>query len=196
MLRCLSNMVTRRSFLGGVVAAAASGALFSRSAEATVMRSASLGDLLGVSAHVVLGSSVDSFAQWEPVGQRQCIVTYSAFRIEELLHGSTPSSSEVTIRTLGGQTGGLGQIFYGEAVVALQERAAVFLYAHGPGLFSVTEMTQGYYPVKPDEKGVARLRASLFDGVIDKPDSAMHRLHGRTLPEARDLFVKERVLAR
>jgi hypothetical protein len=183
-------MFTRRRFLGGLAAASA---LWSLPARASIARAASLAALVQASRHVVYGASVDAFAQWEQVGPRKCIVTYSVFRVDHPLDGRAPRGSEVTIRTLGGTVGDLGQVFSGEAVVALHERAAVFLRDAGsPDVFSVTAMAQGYYPVAEDAKGVARLRAA-FEAVmlVGETDAAMHRLHGCSLAEAETMIARE-----
>jgi hypothetical protein len=197
MLRCFPDMVTRRSFLGGALAALASTPLVPRSAEATIVRALTVSDMLKRTEHVVVGTSVGAFAQWETIGQRRCIVTYSTFRVEAPLAGSAPSSTEIAVRTLGGTVGNLGQVFHGEAVVALDERATVFLRRSAPDAFSVVAMAQGYYPVKPDAKGIHRLSASFSaTEVIPTPNAAMQRLHGLTLPDAEALLAKELELAR
>ncbi len=159
---------------------------------ASVARAVSLGELLYDSRCVLLGTAVDSFAAWETIGKRRCIVTYSVFQIEQPLDGRAPATSEVMIRTLGGSVGDIGQIFHGEAVVALRERATVFLRDAGPDLYVVTAMAQGHYPVRKDAKGVHRLRAAFGSVVLtDVPEAAMRRLDGRTPVEATDLIAQE-----
>ena len=180
--------ITRRGFVAG----ASTLMLFSRPSVASVARALSLGELLFESRHVVIGTAVDSFSGWENVGKRRCIVTYSLFRVEEPIHGRSSPPSEVTIRTLGGTAGNLGQTFHGEAVVALRERATVFLRDITPDLYVVTAMAQGHYPMLADARGVQRLRAAFSSVVIsDMPDAAMRRLDGRTAPEATDLIARE-----
>ncbi|HEX3596523.1 MAG TPA: hypothetical protein VHU80_15540 [Polyangiaceae bacterium] len=181
--------VTRRRFM---LASAAYAMLLSRGAEASVARALSLGELLYDSRHVLIGTPIDSYANWEQIGKRRCIVTYSLFRIEEPMDGRAPPEPEITIRTLGGSVGELGQKFFGEAEVALNQRAAVFVHDTAPNLYVVTAMAQGYYPLRPDERGVHRLQAA-FSAVTlsDLPDAAMRRLHGRTTPEAADLIARE-----
>jgi len=182
--------VTRREFVLGAL----SSALFisSRRAEASVARALSLGELLYRSSNVLVGTAVDAYAAWEVVGKRRCIVTYSLFRVEEPLDGREPPAPEVTIRTLGGTVGELGQKFFGEADVALRQRATVFVHDTAPSLYVVTAMAQGHYPLLPDDRGVHRLRAS-FDAVSisDSSDAAMRRLDGRTTAEAAELLARE-----
>jgi hypothetical protein len=179
-----------------VLAGGALASLGEGSAEASVARALSLAELVYESQHVVLGTAVDSFAQWERIGKRKCIVTYSVFRVEQPLDGRTPDTSELMVRTLGGTVGDIGQTFHGEAVVALNERSALFLHDAGPSLYSVTAMSQGHYPVRPDTKGVHRLRAAFGSVELVGTDAAMQRLHERTVPEAESLIAKELVLGR
>src|SRR6476620_11414394 len=177
-------MVTRRRFLGGVLCALASGTvLVPGRSSAAVARALTLGRILYDSQHVVLGTAVDSFARWERIGKRSCIVTYSTFHVEQPLDGRAPEAPELMIRTLGGTVGDLGQTFYGEAVVALRQRAAVFLRAKAPDFYVVTGMAQGHYPVVADAKGVVRLRAA-FDQVeiAGDTDGVMVALDGQAVP--------------
>jgi hypothetical protein len=180
--------ISRRALL----LAAPSLALLPRPARASVARGLTLGELVYQSQHVLLGTATESFAAWEQIGKRRAIVTYSLFHIEEPLDGRNPPGAEVTIRTLGGTVGNLGQTFHGEAVVALHERATVFVHDVAPDLYVVTAMAQGHYPVRPDTRGTHRLHAA-FDAVAITQDSAaaMLSLDGRTAPEATDLVARE-----
>ncbi len=181
--------MTRRGFLA---ASAGSALLLARRAEASVARALSLGELLYESRHVLVGTAVDSYANWEEIGKRRCIVTYFLFHVEEPLDGRSPPSPEVTIRTLGGTVGDLGQTFFGEAAVAIRERATVFLRELAPNLYSVAAMAQGHYPLRPDTRGVHRLHAGFSSvSISDLPDAAMRRLDGRTTPEAAELIARE-----
>ena len=57
---------------------------------------------------------------------------------------------------------------------------------------SVTGMSQGYYPVEPDAKGIRRLRASFTaEAVADGADAAIHRLHGRALEDVEGMIASE-----
>jgi hypothetical protein len=179
---------SRRSLLLG----ASSVALFPRSAGASVARGLGLGELVYQSSHVLLGTATDSFSNWEQIGKRRAIVTYSLFHIEEPLDGRNPPGAEITIRTLGGTVGNLGQRFYGEAVLALDERATVFVHDLAADLYVVTAMAQGHYPVRPDARGTHRLHAEFSAVVITgESEAAMRRLDGRTTPEATDLIARE-----
>ena len=168
---------------------AAAAAAAPLSVRASVARAVTVPELVAESRHVVLGAAVDSFAKKERIGRRECIVTYSLFQVEEPLAGSEPSTAELMVRTLGGTLGTVGQLFHGEAVVALHRRATLFLREAGTELFAVTAMAQGHYPVEADQAGVHRLHAA-FDAVhlVGDAESAMRRLHGLRVGEARELL--------
>jgi len=181
--------VTRREFVLGTLSTAM---LLSRGAQGSIARALPLGELLYKSSHVLIGTAVDAYGAWERIGRRRCIVTYSLFQVEEPIDGREPPAAEITIRTLGGVVGDLGQRFFGEAMVAFGQRAVVFVHDSAPNLYVVTAMAQGHYPLVADARGAYRLRAN-FDAVAisNSPDAAMRRLDGRTTPEAADLIARE-----
>jgi hypothetical protein len=152
----------------------------------------SLGELLSLSEHTAVGTSVDAFSQWEMVAKRRRIVTYSVVDIERPLDGKAVGKGPLMVRTLGGLVGDLGQIVHGEAVLALGERTALFLHHAAPDFFSVVAMAQGAYPVKPDEKGVHRLRAAAQSLELSNvADAAVRRLDGNTLPSVEAMIAEE-----
>jgi hypothetical protein len=51
-------------------------------------------------------------------------------------------------------------------------------------------MSQGHFPMRPDPKGTRRLAPSPRSFELVGADSAVERLSGRTLPEARELVRK------
>jgi hypothetical protein len=172
---------------------AVAGALpLSHVAKASVARAVGLGELVYRSRCIVVGTSVDAFCRWERIGSRSRIVTYSLVQVERPLDGRPPDTSELMVRTLGGSVGDRGQIVHGEAVVALGERAAVFLQDAAPAVFAVTAAAQGYYPVLADGRGVARLASAIANlDLVGSQDAAVHRLDGRSLDEAEVLLSEE-----
>lgn len=163
-----------------------------RAAHASVARAVTLGALVYRSRHVLVGTSVDAFCRWERIGNRSRIVTYSLVQVDRPLDGRAPDTREIMVRTLGGSVGDRGQIVHGEAVVALGERAAVFLHNVAPDVFAVTEMAQGHYPIEVDDRGVLRLRSAVADlELLDAPGAAVRRLHGSTLPETESALAEE-----
>ncbi|HVU03925.1 MAG TPA: twin-arginine translocation signal domain-containing protein [Polyangiaceae bacterium] len=184
-------MVTRRRFLGGLGLAGV-GLVLPRPARATTAIAVTLSQLVYDSAHVVVGTSVDAFCQWERIAGKSRLVTYSLVSVERPLDGRATPTKEVMVRTLGGVLGDKGQIVHGEAVVALGEPAAIFLRPLARDLFSVTHMAQGHYPLEDDSTGERRLRAALEAlELVEVPDAAVHRLHGASLPEAEVILAKE-----
>jgi hypothetical protein len=163
-------------------------------ARASVARAVGLGELVYRSRCIVVGTSVDAFCRWERIGSRSRIVTYSVLQVERPLDGRPPDTSELMVRTLGGIVGDRGQIVHGEAVVALGERAAVFLQDAAPDVLAVTAAAQGYYPVFADAGGVARLNSAIADlELLDAQDAAVHRLVGRSLDEV-EVFLSDELV--
>jgi hypothetical protein len=187
-------MVTRRGFLMGLSAVgggAAFGATRTEPAEASVARALSLSELVLRSRHAVIGTPRDAYCQWETIGKRRRIVTYSLVAVEQPLDGQPTETSEVLVRTLGGSIGDLGQIVHGEAPLALHQPAAVFLAELAPSVFRVTAMSQGHYPVRV-ESGVRRVRAGLASlELLGAEGGAVQRLHGRTVGEVEGMIAEE-----
>jgi hypothetical protein len=182
-------MVTRRGFLVGMAAA---GAAMSGVAHASVARAVGLNELVHKSRHAIVGTPIDASCKWETIGKRRRIVTYSLVRLEDSIDGRVPSTNEMLVRTLGGAIGDLGQIVHGEAMLALDEPAAVFLSDIVEGVFRVTAMSQGHYPILVESAGPKRLHAGVQSlELVGPPDGAVHRLDGRTLVEARSLVLEE-----
>lgn len=181
-------MLSRRAFVSGVI-----GTIVATSvdASASVARAVSLRELVELSRCFILGTPVSGSCQWEQVGKRRRIVTYSVVQVETTLFGEAPDSSEVLVRSLGGSIGNVGQIVHGEAVLALHERAAVFLSDVVPGVLRVTAMSQGHYPVRADQHGVHRLRSGVSSLELVGENAAVRRLAGRTLSEVQSMIAAE-----
>lgn len=160
-------------------------------AKASIARAISLLELIQLSRYFIVGTPVSSSCHWEQVGRGPRIVTYSVVQVETTLYGKAPDSSEVLVRSLGGSIGNLGQVVHGEAVLALGERAAVFLADVVPGVLRVTAMSQGHYPIRTDEHGVHRLQSGLSSLELVGENAAVRRLAGRTLSEAQAIVAAE-----
>ncbi|MEP7050491.1 MAG: hypothetical protein ABJB12_09075 [Pseudomonadota bacterium] len=158
----------------------------------TTARAVSLRDLVARSTRVVFGVPLEGTPRYEQIGETRHIVTYTRFRVDELLQGG-PQEPEILVRTLGGRLGELGEIVHGEAELALNERCVMFVQAHPEGFEQVTAMAQGHYPMLPDESGALRLHASHnMAHLIGAPDSAAARLSGTKLADARSLIIGAR----
>lgn len=174
-----------------MVGLAAAGASFSGMAGASVARALGLDELVLRSRHAVIGTPTEAYCQWETIGKRRRIVTYSLVTVEQPLDGRPTETREVLVRTLGGAMGDLGQIVHGEAALVLHRPSAVFLTELAPSVFRVTAMSQGHYPVR-DEAGVRRVRAGLASlELIAAEGGAVQRLDGRTVPEVERMIAEE-----
>lgn len=186
-------MLSRRAFVGSIAASIATAALPAR---ASIARGVPLAELVGRSRHFILGTAVSGSCRWEKVGKSNRIVTYSVVRVDAALSGESPESSEVYVRSLGGSIGGIGQFVHGEALLALGEGSAVFLADLAPGVFQVTAMSQGHYPLWRDKRGARRLRSGVESLEIVGENAAVHRLAGLTVAEAQTLVAAEQSLGK
>jgi hypothetical protein len=178
--------MNRRGLLR-VVAAATLSALAGGPAHASVARAVRLEDLTRRSRHVLLGEPLDAHSQWERIGGRKHIVTYTRLRTHDVLAGADPSDSEILVRTLGGRVGDLGELVHGEALLQLGERSVLFVMP-SQGALAVTAMAQGHYPLLRDTSGAERLlRSHEARELVDEAGAAVRRLPGLRVPEARDL---------
>ncbi len=179
----------RRGFVR-VVAVGAVGILFGEHAQASLSRAVRLEALVQRSRHVVLGEPLDAYSVWERVGERRRIVTYTRVKTHELLAGAEPRESELLVRTLGGQVGELGELVHGEAALALGRRSVLFTM-QGRDALVITAMAQGHYPLRRDAAGAERLtRSPKAAELLDQADSAIKRLPGLRVAEARQLFAQ------
>jgi hypothetical protein len=167
-------------------------ALFqAREARATTARAVTLRELVQRSNSVVVVTPLARQSHWMELGGARRIVTETRARVEELVAGGDPDSSEVFFRTLGGRVGTLGQLVEGEAEFRLGEPALVFGRRVEPVMFSVAAMAQGHYPIARGEQD-RMLRASpKLPSLIGMSGSAVARLSGRSLSEARGLVRAE-----
>ena len=162
--------------------------LVSPPAKSGVARAIELSDLVRASETVVVGTPVESLAQWETLGKQRRIVTYSRVRVDQQVAGA-PAGGELWVRTLGGRVGKIGQIVHGEARLFASRPALLFLELHGPGVHRVVALAQGHFPLKADASGVLRLDTSPELSVLYGAErSAARRLTGRTLTEAQALI--------
>ena len=190
-------MVTRR---GALITLGMTGAaiLLPTAATASVSRALSIRELLGASRAVVHGEPVEAFSQWETIGDRRRIVTFTRVLVNEGVVGEP--ESEILVRTLGGRVGKIGQVVHGEAALRLNEPSVLFLQDSSEGITRVTGMAQGHYRMLSDDQGAIRLRTSPRLGTLlpptrspsGSPDSkaAVRELEGLTFPQARSVILK------
>jgi hypothetical protein len=153
-------------------------------AHASVARALSLRDLSRGSGRIIRGVPQDKYAQWETHGGRRRIVTYTRVLVSEDL-GRTDRESEVLVMTWGGRVDGIAQLVHGEAALGTQQDCVLFLSKPVAGVRRVTAMAQGHYLVEREGQKDFRLRRSpQLDALIGARDSAVDRLHHRSLNEA------------
>ena len=179
-------MLARRSALV-LLAGAAAAAFLPRAADASVAKAMTLTDLVGYSDRVVVAMPLEAISRWETVGKRRRIVTYTRLRVDDSLDESG-TGDELTVRTLGGRVGEVGQIVHGEALLLVGRPAVVFLQPGAAGSFRVTGMAQGHFPLKADSAGKTRLTPSPRLGELVGADrSAVKKLVGQTVTSAKQL---------
>ena len=161
-------------------------------ARATTARALSLPDLVTRSSRVVLGTPLEGTPRYEQIGETRHIVTYTRFRVDELVQGG-PQEPEILVRTLGGRLGQVGEIVHGEAELALNEACLMFVHTNTDGIDQVTAMAQGHYPMQSDATGTLRLRPSRnMPHLLAAQNSAVSVLSGARLEEARTLILGAR----
>jgi hypothetical protein len=125
---------------------------------------------------LVLGSSAAAFvtpvtqnSRWE-AGR---IFTYTDVHVDDLVAGE-PAGDALTIRTMGGDVGHIGQVVEGEAVLTVGRPSLLFVHPAaaitpstasspaepGASTFVVTGRAQGQFPVTLDSHGDLRVRTS------------------------------------
>jgi hypothetical protein len=181
-------MLTRRSALVFLVLAAAGAGVTGR-AEGSIARALSLADLVRQSEQIVVGTPLAASSRWEQIGGRRRIVTYTRVRVDEAWAGGA-GGVELLVRTLGGRVGKIGQVVHGEAFLQLGEATVLFVGLAPDATPVIVGMSQGHFPLRSDASGTRRLAPSprLFE--LSGRDSAVERLSGRRLAEAREIVRK------
>jgi hypothetical protein len=180
---------TRRGALLGLASA---GALFwANRAEATLVRGLSLTALTRKSQHIGVLEPLDASCLYVSIGGRKSLVTDTRVRVHELWTG--PADDELLLRTLGGRKDGVGELVHGQPELRLGTRAVGFLKLGRDGqVWWMAGMAQGHFPLT-DASQAARLLASpSLPDIVELESSAVKRLVGRQLGEARELVRRAR----
>jgi hypothetical protein len=183
----LGPMLSRRRVLGvfGVGCAALASP---RLAFATTARAITLPELVGLSQYALVGTATDASSRWETVGSSRRIVTYTRVEVTQPIDGRPPPDTSLLLRTLGGRVGDIGQLVHGEARFELGAPSVVFIAPDEDGVFGITAMAQGHYPLGTDPDAAVRLRASPNIPALTRVEgSAVQRLVHRTVVEAEGL---------
>jgi hypothetical protein len=159
-----------------------------RLASATLARAVSLPELVGRSRYALVGTATETSSRWETVGQSRRIVTYVRVEVTQPIDGRPPPEMSLTLRTLGGRVGDIGQLVHGEARFEMGAPAVIFVSPDMDGVFGITAMAQGHYPLGADPGDAIRLRANPNIPSLTRVDgSAVQRLVRRTVVEAESL---------
>jgi hypothetical protein len=172
----------RREFLLAAVGIASFFA--AGTAEASVARSVSLKELVQRSRSVVVATPLGASANWERLGGSRRIVTYTRVRVDQLVRGSDPGSSELIVRTLGGSVGKIGQLVEGQAELRPGQSSLLFTLELERDLYGITALAQGEYRVVPEAAGRVLRPSRLLPKLVGGNDSALQRLTGKSLADA------------
>jgi len=183
----LGLMLSRRRVLGAMGLGCAAVAS-PRLAFATLARAITLPELVGLSRYALVGTATDAFSRWEAVGNSRRIVTYTRVEVTQPIDGRPPPDTSLMLRTLGGRVGDLGQLVHGEARFEIGAESVMFVAPDEDGVFGITAMAQGHYPLGADADSAIRLRASPNVPALTRVEgSAVQRLAKRTVLEAEGL---------
>jgi hypothetical protein len=177
------SSISRRAVLASLATLAGS-QLLARAASATLVRGMALDELVGRSQHVVVGTPLSARCLYATFGAQRMIVTETQLRVDGVLGLQAPGEGELTVRTLGGQLAGVGELIHGQAELQRGRQCVGFFERQPDGTCWVTGMAQGHYPL--DTAGAAPvLRASpQLPTIRDWEASAVKQLVGSRLSEA------------
>jgi hypothetical protein len=175
---------TRRGFLLGTLAAGT--VLYAEPARATLVRGLPLPEMVRRSQRIVVLEPFASSCRYVEIGGRKTIVTDTRVAVHEDL--GPGGEGELVLRTLGGRLDGVAELVHGQPVLELGARAVAFLKLGRDGQeWWTTGMAQGHFPLT-DATEASRLLANRgLPDIVDLASSAVQRLVGRRLGEAREL---------
>jgi hypothetical protein len=153
-------------------------------ADAAVARALGIRELVDRSKRVVVATPLDQACEWQVIGGSRRIVTLTRVRVEELVTGATPEASELMVQTLGGRVGKIGQLVEGEAQLLVGESSLVFTREALSGLYAVTAMAQGHYPIGVEARGKVLRPSRSMPALVGGKESAVERLRNVTLADA------------
>jgi hypothetical protein len=163
------------------------GLLASSRADAAVARALGIRELVDRSKRVMVATSLDQECEWQVIGGSRRIVTLTRVRVEELVTGAAPEATELMVQTLGGRVGKVGQLVDGEAELVIGESSLVFTREVLGGLYGVTAMAQGHYPIGVEARGKVLRPSRNLPALISGRESAVERLRNVTLSDAMSL---------
>jgi hypothetical protein len=114
-----------------------------RTASATVLVAADLGELVASARNIVHGRVVDTTSQW--LDGRRGIETIVTLAVEDALKG--PAARSITFRVPGGQMGPYRSFLPGVPTFSEGDDVIVFLAGEGPAIPHIVGFSQGVYRV-------------------------------------------------
>ena len=161
--------------------------LWSRAAPASIVRGLTLEELVRGSHRIVTGVALESASHWVSIGQQRRIVTDTRVKCEALLEPGR--STELIVRTYGGQVGRIGELVQGEPQLVLGSPCLLFLCGPLEGVHYVMGMAQGHYPLRTGSGETRYLTPSPeLPKLVNLERSALKRLVGQRLAAARSLI--------
>ncbi len=187
----MSAVIQRRQWLVGLGASCAT-VLGGSPAFAGAAIPISLPELVHLSRFAVVATAREANSAWERDSAGKRIVTTTRLEVQQPLDERAPPDSQLFVRTLGGRVGDIGQIVHGEAELEKNKPAVFFLHEPMDGVFGITAMAQGHYPLAADSQGTFRLSVSprLGDFFQRSALSAVSRLRGRTVADCERLVLE------
>jgi hypothetical protein len=151
MLRWLRPAVLATLAIGIPTLTVMLGASSERPAHASAVIALTLDDLVDKSDVVVVVTPKSKSARWES-GR---IITYTTVVVDTAVAGGPAAGDSLTVRTMGGVVGDIGQKVFGEASLPIGAPVVLFLRdlpkplaaTSMPGARSVTGMAQGVMPI-------------------------------------------------
>jgi hypothetical protein len=122
------------------------GVLTTALALASVSIAVTWNNLLKQSSAALIGTPIDASAAW----QTDHIYTSTRVKVDRVIASATPLPAEITVRTMGGIVGDVGQRVEGEPTLQPGQPCLFFLHAGPGGTFEVTARAQGQYLVVSD----------------------------------------------
>lgn len=183
---------SRRGFLLGTLAL---GSTFRATpASATLLRGLPLAQLVQRSGRVVVLEPLRAVCRYADIAGRRSIVTDTRVVLHESWRGAA-NDSELTLRTLGGELDGVGELVHGQPLLELGVRGVAFLQLSRAGdVWWTTGMAQGHYPLTDLGRDARLLADRRLPALLHPESSAVAQLVGRRSAEARDLV--QRVASR
>jgi hypothetical protein len=161
-------------------------ALIPSTAHATLVLGLSLRQLVNRARHVVVMTPLESVSSRALLGERSCIVTDTRVRVEDALTGSQPAQ-ELTVRTLGGRIGNVGELVHGQPLLVPNTAAVAFLTTDAAAQHWFVGMAQGHYPLRGELERTLQHSPNLPE-IRDFQRSAVKTLSGLSLGRARQLI--------